>query len=75
MGITESRCKCGQPVLIEFPFASRTTRRADGKRIFYPDEPDGGWCAFRCKSCGEPVPQSVPGAEVGPISRGAYADD
>ncbi|AJF08214.1 hypothetical protein [Geoalkalibacter subterraneus] len=58
--IEKSRCCCGQPVLIE---REGNLGRGDGKRVFYPDEPDLGWDAFRCKSCHAPVSESVPGAE------------
>jgi hypothetical protein len=40
-------------VLIEFD--SKQTCRRDKLRIFYPDQPDTGWCVFRCKGCGESV--------------------
>jgi hypothetical protein len=62
-----SACKCGQSVLIEHS-AGRRTCREDGKRIFYPDQEDEGWCAFRCKSCREPVSETVPGAEFATLS-------
>jgi hypothetical protein len=51
--IRKSKCSCGQPVLIEFD--SKQTCRRDKLRIFYPDQPDTGWCVFRCKGCGEPI--------------------
>jgi hypothetical protein len=60
--IVESKCRCGQPVLISL---EGNPSRRDGKRVFYPDEPDTGWSAFRCKKCKEPVSKSVPGAEYG----------
>ncbi len=60
--LRKSRCSCGQAVLIEY---DARTCRADGKRIFYPDIEDAGWCAFRCKQCHQPVNESVPGAEFG----------
>lgn len=58
--LLKSTCSCGQPVLIEH---NARTSRADGKRIFYPDEPDNGWCVFRCKVCHRPINETVPGAE------------
>lgn len=58
--IIESKCRCGQDVLISL---SGNSGRKDGKRIFYPDEPDEGWTALRCKSCLSLVSESVPGAE------------
>lgn len=58
--IRKTICNCGQAMLIEFDAHSA---RADKKRIFYPDGPDDWWCVFRCKKCGEPVHDTVPGAE------------
>ena len=60
--LRKSACSCGQPVLIEYDAHSC---RADKKRIFYPDQDDAGWCAFRCKRCHQPVSETVPGAEYG----------
>lgn len=60
--LKQSRCRCGQSVLIEL---EGNPGRRDGKRVFYPDGPDKGWDAFRCKSCHAPVAESVPGAEYG----------
>lgn len=56
----KSKCICGQPVLIQL---HGNSGRRDGKRVFYPDEPDTGRDAFRCKTCLRPVAESVPGAE------------
>jgi hypothetical protein len=58
--IRKSACKCGQAALIQL---SGAKGRNDGKKVFYPDEKDMGWNAFRCKSCHEPVNLSIPGAE------------
>lgn len=58
--LKKSKCSCGQPVLIQL---SGATGRRDGKRVFYTDEVNEGWDAFRCKSCHKPVHESVPGAE------------
>lgn len=60
--LRKSRCRCGQPVLIEY---NAHSCRADKKRVFYPDQKDTGWCAFRCKKCHNPVSETVPGAEYG----------
>lgn len=60
----ETECKCGQKFLIAKALG-RKTARADGKRIFYPEEEDTGLCAFRCRSCHKPVHKTVPGAEYG----------
>lgn len=60
--LKESQCRCGQDVLIQL---EGNRLRLDGKRVFYPDEPDKGADAFRCKSCHAPVSESVPGAEYG----------
>lgn len=56
--VIEAQCNCGQKVLIDQDAnngGERRTCRADGKRIFYPDEIDNGACVFRCKSCREPI--------------------
>lgn len=58
--IEKSTCSCGQPMLIE---RNANSCRADKKRVFYPDQEDTGFCVFRCKSCHQPVSESVPGAE------------
>lgn len=58
--LEESQCRCGQQVLIQL---HGNPGRKDGKRVFYPDEPDRGADVFRCKSCHAPVAESVPGAE------------
>ena len=68
--IIESACSCGQPVLIEH---NARSCRADKKRIFYPDQPDHGLCAFRCKRCRQPVSETVPGAEYGTVGAGQTA--
>lgn len=63
--ITKSRCACGQPVLIEHDAnrgGVRRTCRADGKRVFYPNQPDEGWCVFRCERCSEPIDSTCPDA-------------
>ena len=59
-----SACTCGQKFLIEKK-TGQSAFRADGKRIFYPGEENAGLCAFRCRSCHEPVHETVPGAEYG----------
>ena len=61
--IKKSKCRCGQSILIERDWP---TCRTDGKRIFYPDEPDTGLCVFRCKGCGDVIGDTAPGAEHGP---------
>jgi hypothetical protein len=58
--IRKSYCKCGKPVLIEY---NTTGFRKDGKRIFYPERDQEGYHVFRCKTCRQPVNESVPGAE------------
>lgn len=63
--IVEAACKCGQQVLIEHD--SKSTNRRDGKRVFYSDIDPPGLCAFRCRSCHEPVNETVPGADYAPI--------
>jgi hypothetical protein len=74
--ITESACTCGQKMLIEHD-AEQTCRR-DGKRIFYSHDEGTGRCAFRCRSCRQPVNETVPGAEYGesrqPQVRGEKTD-
>ncbi len=60
---TESQCKCGQKFFIE---DNARSCRVDKKRVWYSDEPDEGWCVHRCKTCGELVSETVPGAEYGP---------
>lgn len=61
----DSECSCGQKVFIEHDVNSRIrlSCRSDGKRVWYPDEQDEGWCAFRCKSCMEPIRLTAKGAE------------
>lgn len=59
--IVRAACKCGQRLWIEQNAnrgGVRRTCRSDGKRVFYPDERDEGWCVFRCKQCGEAVHES-----------------
>lgn len=60
--IMKSACTCGESFLIEY---NTRSCRADGKRIFYPDREDAGWCAFRCRKCHQVVSDSVPGAQHG----------
>lgn len=59
--IVEAKCKCGQPFLIEHE--SQCEGRKDRKRVFYLHDDPAGQCAFRCRSCREPVHETVPGAE------------
>lgn len=66
--VQHASCKCGQPVLIEFN--ARYGNRRDRKRVFYADSPDN-LCVFRCRSCHEPVSDSVPGAEYVALPVGA----
>jgi hypothetical protein len=66
--VRHAECKCGQPVLIEFN--ARYSSRRDRKRVFYADSPDN-LCVFRCRSCHEPVSDSVPGAEYEALPAGA----
>jgi hypothetical protein len=68
----EAACQCGQRVAIEHDAnkdGARRTCRADGKRIFYPDEKDDGWCVFRCKGCGLPIDETCGEAARIPNSR------
>ncbi|MFK5951116.1 MAG: hypothetical protein QM500_20365 [Methylococcales bacterium] len=58
--IRTSKCKCGQPVLIEY---NTTGFRKDGKRIFYPENDSEGYHVFRCRNCYEPVNESAQHAE------------
>ena len=58
--IRKSTCSCGQDVLIEY---NTTGFRKDGKRIFYADRDEPGYHVFRCRSCSEPVHESVLYAE------------
>jgi len=59
--VIASKCACGQDVLIDQNANQdgvRRTCRVDGKRIFYPDQPDDGACIFRCKRCGKPIDET-----------------
>ena len=47
--IIESKCQCGEPVLIEI--GSKFTCRVDKKRPNYPESPLN-CTVFRCKKCG-----------------------
>jgi len=52
---------CGTPYIVERN--GKPTCRADGKRIYRADEPDEGWCSFRCSECHTEIAKCVTGAE------------
>ncbi|MCP3686517.1 MAG: hypothetical protein GY861_28090 [bacterium] len=59
--VIESKCSCGQKVLIDRDANNggvRRTCRRDGKRVFYPGEEDKGICVFRCSSCLKPIDET-----------------
>ena len=59
--IVKTACSCGQEMFIEQD--AYKTCRTDRKRVFYSRDENDGLCAFRCRSCGKPVSETVPGAE------------
>jgi len=61
--IRRGLCKCGEVVHVEID--SPRTCRTDGKRIFYPDEPNTEWCVFRCRGCGDPIGDTCEAAAYG----------
>lgn len=48
------KCKCGQGVT-KVNNSILPTCRTDGVRFIYTDEPDKGWCIYRCKNCKEVI--------------------
>lgn len=63
--VVDSQCSCGTLVKIDRDANNggvRRTCRSDGKRIFYADEKDTGYCIFRCRKCGKPISESCPEA-------------
>lgn len=58
MAVIATKCTCGQPVEIRTGKDSRVTFRRDGKQAVYPGEE--GYDIFRCRSCGEPIHETVP---------------
>jgi hypothetical protein len=61
--ILRGKCNCGQVVHVEIN--SPRTCRTDGKRIFYPDQPNSEWCVFRCRGCGQPIGDTCEAAAYG----------
>ena len=61
--IHRGTCKCGEVVHVEINCPR--TCRTDGKRIFYPEEPNTDWCVFRCRGCGEPIGDTCEAAAYG----------
>lgn len=65
--IIETNCRCGEPINIEIDCEWSRTCRTDLKRPFYPDRDVArSTTVFRCRSCEEPVSETVPRAEHGP---------
>lgn len=58
--IRTTNCKCGKPVEIQY---DANPGRKDRKLVYHPEDRGTGWCLFRCKGCGKPVSDCVPGAE------------
>lgn len=58
--IRTTKCQCGKSVEIQY---DANSGRRDRKMVYHPEDRGTGWCLFRCKGCGQPVGDSVPGAE------------
>lgn len=59
MAIIADKCKCGQPITVRTGADSTSKFRVDGKQAIYPDDLDRNYTIFRCKSCLEPVSETV----------------
>ena len=57
--IIQSKCQCGEPVLVEI---DAYTCRRDRKRPHYPDSP-ANCTVFRCRGCGGFISDTCKDAE------------
>ncbi|MGY5706470.1 hypothetical protein ACXHRA_20995 [Vibrio antiquarius] len=57
--IIKDKCECGEPTLVELDSAQ--SFRNDKKRPHYSDS-SSSVTIFRCRSCEEPVSNTVPSA-------------
>ena len=71
--IRRGSCNCGQVVHVEIN--SPRTCRTDGKRIFYPEEPNTEWCVFRCRGCGQPIGDTCEAAAYGQNASLSHGDE
>lgn len=58
MAIIQTQCTCGTLVEIRTSGDAETIYRKDGKQAVYPGE--SGYSIFRCRTCLEPLSQTVP---------------
>lgn len=63
MAITHTKCTCGTPVEIRSNGDANPNYRKDGKQAVYPGE--SGYSIFRCRTCLEPLHQTVPAFAYG----------
>lgn len=63
----KTKCICGQPFIVDTKAENRF--RADGKRVYTPDDKNPTVDYFRCPKCERCVSESVKHAEYGEVEK------